>query len=129
LTAFTYTEELIVTHCWCGIAVAIPENLNRYAHDKKGYSIYCPLGHSFVYGNNFEAKYEEERRRHQATKDLLAAEERAHRAEERSHAQTRGKLTRVEKRASAGVCPCCNRTFQQLARHMKSKHPEFVEAQ
>jgi hypothetical protein len=24
-----------------------------------------------------------------------------------------------------GVCPCCNRTFQQLARHMKAKHPGY----
>jgi hypothetical protein len=23
-------------------------------------------------------------------------------------------------------CPCCNRTFQQLARHMKAKHPEHA---
>lgn len=28
-------------------------------------------------------------------------------------------------RVGAGVCPCCKRTFQQLARHMKCKHPKY----
>jgi hypothetical protein len=23
------------------------------------------------------------------------------------------------------VCPCCNRSFQNLRRHMATKHPEF----
>lgn len=32
---------------------------------------------------------------------------------------------KLKKRASAGICPCCNRTVSQMARHMKSKHPEF----
>jgi hypothetical protein len=27
-----------------------------------------------------------------------------------------------------GVCPCCNRTFQNLARHMAGKHPDYEEA-
>jgi hypothetical protein len=25
------------------------------------------------------------------------------------------------------VCPCCNRTFQALARHMNSKHPTYAD--
>lgn len=28
----------------------------------------------------------------------------------------------------AGMCPCCRRTFKQLAEHMKSKHPDFDPA-
>jgi hypothetical protein len=23
------------------------------------------------------------------------------------------------------VCPCCQRSFQNLSRHMKTKHPEY----
>jgi RNase P subunit RPR2 len=34
--------------------------------------------------------------------------------------------TRLKNRVKHGVCPCCNRTFKQLARHMKNKHPEYV---
>lgn len=28
------------------------------------------------------------------------------------------------KRSAASACPCCKRTFRQLARHMAAKHPE-----
>jgi hypothetical protein len=115
-----YTETLVVTHCWCGIALAIPSNLHRVAHDEKGHSVYCPLGHPFTYGNSYEERLAAERRRHEATRDLL-------RAEENSHKATRGHLTRQKKRVAAGVCPCCHRTFKQLARHMRSKHPDYVE--
>ena len=45
-------------------------------------------------------------------------------AEERSHSATKGHLTRAKKRHRAGLCPCCNRQFQDLVRHMASKHPE-----
>lgn len=119
MTEMTYEETLVVTHCWCGIAVAIPSNLNRVAHDE-GKSVYCPLGHTFVYNDTYKERFEKEKRRAKAARELLHAEE-------RSHASTRGHLTRVKKRAAAGVCPCCHRTFQQLARHMKNKHPGFVK--
>ena len=115
----TYTETLIVAHCWCGIALAIPANLHRVANDE-GRSVYCPLGHTFVFTNSYQEQWERERKRHQATKDLL-------RAEERSHSATRGQLTKTKKRVGNGVCPCCHRTFQQLSRHMKSKHPDYVK--
>lgn len=34
------------------------------------------------------------------------------------------KAKSLSDRAHAGVCPCCNRTFKQLAAHMKTKHPD-----
>jgi hypothetical protein len=57
----------------------------------------------------------EARRRERAVRDLLEQEENSHRA-------TRGHLTRVKKRVQNGVCPKCNRTFQNLQRHMASQH-------
>lgn len=116
-----YTETLVVTSCWCGISLAIPSNLHRYARDRKNHSVYCPLGHTFVYSDSNEEKLAREQQRHTATKSLL-------KQEERSHAQTRGQLKRTKTRVAAGVCPHCNRTFQQLARHMKCRHPDVVEA-
>jgi hypothetical protein len=72
-------------------------------------------------------KLERERKRVIATQELL-------RAEERSHAATRGVVTRkkneakkLRERARAGVCPCCHRTFKQLAAHMANKHPDYAE--
>lgn len=43
----------------------------------------------------------------------------------RSRNVTRGHLTRIKKRVSCGVCPCCNRSFENLRRHMASQHPGF----
>lgn len=30
------------------------------------------------------------------------------------------------KRSERSVCPSCHRSFSQMARHMKTKHPEFA---
>lgn len=116
-----YTGALTVVECWCGIRHAIPAELDRQAHHN-GTGVHCPLGHTWVYkqtkADRLERELAEERRRRQAARDLLDAEQ-------RSHSATRGHLTRSKKRAAAGVCPCCNRTFQNVARHVSTKHPEF----
>lgn len=36
-----------------------------------------------------------------------------------------GRTRAVKRRVAAGVCPCCTRTFQNLAAHMQNKHPGF----
>ncbi len=128
MTTMTYTGRLVVTSCWCGIHMAIPSDLESIARRNKGHTVYCPLGHKFIYSNTTEEKLEEanrrlrsEQKRRAATAELLAHEE-------RSHASTRGHVTRKRKqleRVKGGVCPCCNRTFVNLARHMKGQHPNF----
>lgn len=37
--------------------------------------------------------------------------------------------TRTRNRIAAGVCPCCNRTFQNLADHMRTLHADYVAAE
>ena len=46
---------------------------------------------------------------------------------ERSRSAIKGQLTRAKRRISKGVCPCCNRTFQNLANHISEKHPDYSE--
>ena len=53
--------------------------------------------------------------------------ERGREEAEASLQATKGVVTRLKKRAIAGVCPCCNRTFQQLAAHMAHKHPDYKQ--
>ena len=89
---------------------------------------YCRTGWGYPDSNEnsrLKAKLakEETRRKwaEQAEKDRrqeLAA------ARKRLSAQ-KGATTRLKNRSKAGVCPCCTRTFKQLAAHMKNKHPEF----
>lgn len=55
-------------------------------------------------------------------------EESQHKSTKRQLGTTKAQLTKTKKRVSNGVCPCCNRTFKQLARHMENKHPEYKES-
>jgi hypothetical protein len=127
MSTLTYTGRLTICNCWCGITLAIPEDLYRVAHSD-GKNVYCPLGHSFVWGETTTekklAKAEQDLRRTRAqvaaTQELLEHETHSHRA-------TRGHMTRIKKRVAAGVCPCCNRSFKDLARHMEGQHPDYVK--
>lgn len=130
MPTINYTESLTTCTCWCGIHLAVPDNLYEHAHQDGDQAIYCPLGHRFYYKKNTykqrladtEVRLSREQQRLQATRDLLHAEE-------RSHAATRGVVTRQKKkltRVTNGVCPCCNRTFQNLMRHMDTKHPDYA---
>jgi len=126
-----YTERLNVTRCWCGIALAIPENLYRNAHER-GTHVYCPIGHEFWW---FETEADRQCRRAEE------AEGAARRAHERAQAEAdlradterrlsaqKGATTKARKRAAAALCPCCNRSFVQLRRHLATKHPDYNPA-
>lgn len=122
------TVQLKRTSCAnCGITFGVPAEWDRARHDD-GKTFWCPNGHSLVYsGNMLEQRLKQaERARDWANTSAQAARDQAE-AERRSHAATKGKLTKLRKRAAAGTCPCCTRTFADLAGHMKGQHPEFVE--
>lgn len=126
---FKVGANLTVLECGvCGCLHGIPAAWERMA-EKAGhheYDWYCPQGHKIGYGGSSDLekarkRAEEAERRVQAERDLRQDTER------RLIAQ-RGETTKARKRAAAAVCPCCNRTFQQLARHMKTKHPDYDPA-
>lgn len=95
-------------------------------------SFHCPWGHSqaFRLGECNEDKLRRERdslKQQAARLHDRIREEGARADRERNRANGyKGHATRISKRAKAGVCPCCNRTFQQLARHMATQHPQFT---
>lgn len=118
----------------CNAPFAMSEELHTAAMERReAFQFYCPNGHGqhYVTGESEKDKLRRER-------DRLAqrvaeyqeywqdASKRAEAAERRVSA-ARGQITKLKKRASNGVCPCCNRTFADLARHMHSKHPGFVQ--
>ena len=117
MTTMNYTATLTVVHCTCGIAYAIPDALYDQAMER-GKSLYCPVGHSWHYTESTEAKLKREREksaRLRAEADQLQA----------SLVAQKGVATKLRKkveRAEHGVCPHCNRSFQNLRRHMESKH-------
>lgn len=101
--------------CWCGIWHAIPKSLQRQAQ-RDGITVYCPLGHSWTYQETEADRL----RAALATAERQAASRLARLDQEQARRKT---AERKLKRVTAGVCPCCNRTFQNLARHMKGQHP------
>jgi hypothetical protein len=129
----TFTGELTITSCWCGITYAIPTDLNTYVHRKhdnneKQVSVYCPLGHTWIPAG--ESALDRERRTRERLERQLANRDEDLRAERASHTATKGQLTKTRKRASGGVCPHpeCKRSFVDVARHVRSKHPELIGA-
>lgn len=116
----------------CGMDFAVPQAWlqKRVAGEGGNRSFYCPNGHR----RHFVGKTEEEKLREElARKDAALQREREQRevAERSARAQqaqatrARNENKRIRERVGRGVCPCCNRTFQQLARHMMTKHPEY----
>ena len=122
-------------HCGqCGIKFLVPD----YWHKTKtqdSTTWFCPNGHKQYYpqGETEEDKLRRELQRAQqrlAEKDDAVRRQRELReAAERSAAAYRGQVTKIKKRAGKGVCPCCNRHFTNLQRHMASQHPNFAESE
>lgn len=111
----TKTTTLIERTCWCGMLYAIPAELSRSADRNKNTSVYCPLGHAWVSTTHERDEKERLRQRVASLEDDLRVEGLSHRA-------TKGALTKAKKRVEAGLCLHCNRSFQNLARHMATKH-------
>lgn len=112
------TLELLQTFelencCNCGVAFAIPADMVRVLRETHR-TFYCPNGH----GQSYTAETQAERlaREFLKAKDAYAEQFRLQLLAEREQRE------RIQKRIGAGVCTCCNRTFQNLKRHMATKH-------
>lgn len=126
-----HTVTLTTLECGqCGTVFAMSEDLQaRRLEDHE--SFFCPLGHERHYpGKSAKEKQIEKlkTRLEWAEKGRDAAQGRADTAE-RSRAAVQGHLTRTKKRLAGGACPCCKRSFANLGRHMKTKHPGYVTDQ
>lgn len=114
----------------CGVISTAPADLYEQ-HRKSGGYHSCPNGHQWGWTkeNSEDEKIRRERdslKQQLAQKDDEIAAQRRMRAEtERALSAQKGVVTKLRKRASAGVCPCCHRTVSQMARHMATKHPTF----
>lgn len=140
-TFTNYQEMVVETCCSCGMSFAMTAEFKRQKLDARGTKdawFYCPAGHNQYYlgktdAQKLQEQLDEERRLRQRAEQTTAMwidAEREASEEAKYHrhraAAYKGHATRITKRAKAGVCPCCNRTFQQLARHMATQHPTFT---
>ncbi|WP_248582574.1 hypothetical protein [Nocardioides sp. InS609-2] len=136
VTRTVYIESKIhIIECAdCSIDFGIGDDfMKRRRADHQ--SFYCPNGHSLSYKGPSDA----EKRATRAERELEAARSLAQRESgrrQRAEADARtsdyraraakGQLTKTKKRIAAGVCPCCQRTFQNLSSHMAGQHPGYA---
>lgn len=135
---FVYAAEtdLTIVVCpreGCSITHAIPSRLyadaKRAGHAK--ISWYCPNGHSATFlGPSDEDALREQLERERQRSGRIAAERDQIRASERAQraaaTRARNQRDKERKRVGNGVCPCCNRSFTNLQRHMATKHPDHA---
>lgn len=117
------------TCCRCGVVFAMAVEFRKQRiYDKQ--TFYCPDGHPQNYVGKTDAQKlaEAEDKLRQATERIAAEQGWTRRltddlaTERRSHASTKGQLTKTRNRIEKGVCPDCNRHFANVERHMASQH-------
>lgn len=121
----TYTETVTLQEiecCACGVTFAFPQRLHKECMST-GKAFYCPNGHSQVYREREEVRLSKQLQIEQSRYKQLEMQFTS--VQDQLQA-TKRELQRHEKRVANGVCPCCNRSFVQLQRHMKAKHPEHA---
>lgn len=129
----TVEITLVSTHCFkCHAVFGMTKEAD--AHKRRSHEdLWCPYCGTKQYytGKSDLERLREEKEdthrslvREQARHDQTQA---AHSHTMRSLAATRGVITRTKNRIAKGVCPCCNRQFQNLANHIANKHPDYRE--
>jgi len=104
----------------CGGVYGIAERVRQY-HEEHGSSWHCPycaIGWGYAKGR-IKTLEEELARERARTQNALSREAEAIARASAAEAAN----AKARKRAQAGVCPCCNRSFANVARHMATKHP------
>ncbi len=126
-------KEFVYIHCWkCKVSYFLPVHLFKSAKESENIWFHCPYGHIAHYpaGETDEDKLRRER--DIARQQVARAEEDAKTAWKTANEQAGiakralADKARLKKRAAAGTCPCCQRTFSNMATHLRHKHPEFV---
>lgn len=116
-TIFVDKVRLVTEECCnCGVVWAFPEEMQDKCLRDHSRRFYCPNGHSQFYTGKTEEQKLRER--------LEREQERARELETQKN-RISSNYSRMRKRVASGVCPCCNRTFQNLMAHMRTEHPDF----
>jgi formate-dependent nitrite reductase cytochrome c552 subunit len=102
----------------CGIVFAVPDwwIAGRRAGTEGNNEFWCPNGHNRIFVENELTR----------TKRKLAIAERQREWAEQRATKAERKAKRLTKRVVNGVCPACQRSFENLRRHMQTKHPQLA---
>lgn len=133
-----FTTKLEIETCiQCGVKYGMDAEFRRMRkEDHKLF--YCPAGHGQHYTGKSEAEklkeqtqaLQEQLRSKQETLDWYAQRNTNLHTEltkqKYSNRALKAAKTKIMNRVKNGVCPCCNRTFQNLQNHFITVHPELL---
>lgn len=130
-TTFVASTQLTTINCGkCGGIYAIQERYRQHKSEKSGswHCPYCETCWGYAKGENqrLREELESERSRLASSRASHDQTRAALRDTEKSLVAQKGVTTRIKNRVKNGVCPCCNRTFANLAAHMKGQHPDYA---
>lgn len=122
MIAITVGVQFSLIECGhCGISFAVPEPWRaQKQRDHTGFK--CPNGCALAY--NRESEVEVAKRQQREAQARLSEEQHRALVLEREVEKLKAEAVRIKSRISRGACTCCNRTFKDLASHMKIKHPK-----
>lgn len=131
MSTVTVQVVLVPIACYrCAVYFGVPEAMLS-SLKRTGNNFWCPSGHQQHFTETDADRLRKQLARTEQERDYARANATHYRdqreAEERAHRATRGHVTRLRKRVAAGVCPCCRRSFADLARHMAGQHPDFAQ--
>lgn len=121
-STFVSVELVHVTTSCCHITIGLPKRLYDDCRNKKA-CFHCPkCGGKQVFKTSELDQLKQDVQRLTIKLDeakiLQNQAERQRDASKKSH-------RKIRDRVKNGVCPCCNRSFQNLLRHMRTEHPDF----
>lgn len=125
ITQVIQLEEIVCGTC--GITHAVPRDWIATRRRESG-DIHCPNGCCRTWK---ESDADRLRKQLEAReKELREAKCETLRKQQLldSERQIREAIEKKLRRSNKGVCTCCNRSFENLQRHMKTKHPEVKSA-
>lgn len=116
----------------CKCELWLPTELyNAAMRGRRTITFYCGYGHGQVFSEGESEETKLRRERDMLKQQMAEREDRirhlidAANTTDRMFRKLKGEKTRLVKRGAAGTCPCCHRTFRQMALHMRNKHPDF----
>jgi hypothetical protein len=124
------TAKLLNFHTWieteeccnCGVTFGMPSSLLKTFREDSNKWFYCPNGHRQHFSETESVRL---RREIERLKSQVEWQKAARQRFEKEVTAKKGQITKLKNRIAKGVCPCCKRSFSNLARHMADKHPDF----
>lgn len=115
--------------CVCDVRFAMTADFERRRREDRR-SFYCPNGHAQGFCGKTPAEREREAREAAERRAVALQAQIDQKNKSIEHLgrrlnASRGVTTRLKNRIKNGVCPCCNRHFKDLHRHMTTEHPDF----